>query len=89
MVNEVDDFRRYFLDLWEKGVLEIPLLVISGLALSWLILFAPRFLTSQDTPSRPRSPNNSDVDSDGTAGREVDSSGDEDSKQLKGVMKTL
>eukprot|EP00972_Heterocapsa_arctica_P104544 15407239-Heterocapsa_arctica.AAC.1 len=89
MVSEVDDFRRYFMDMWETGALEIPFLLISAIGALWLILFAPRFLTSSDSTTPPRSPNNSDVDSDRIAGREVDSDADEDNKQLKVMMKTL
>jgi len=87
MVNEVDDFRRYTLDLWERGMFEIPIMVVGSFFAMWFMAGGPSFLSGTATP--PRSPTASDVDSDGFAGHEVDSSGDESTEQLKHMMKTL
>ena len=87
MYLEMDDFRRHIRELWERGAFELPLLGASAMGFLVFVCAGPRMNRALWTP--PVSPAPSDVDSDGTAGHAVDSSGDEDNGELRSMISAL
>ena len=72
-VQEWQDVGSYIKDTWEEGMLELPLLIASGLMVAMLL---GRRLWRYGGRSVPSTPAGSDVDSEGEAGHECQSDGE-------------